>query len=105
LFRKTKIRSFICALLALLLVAIQQVGFAHALTHLVGQTSRSDTPHPAQKVCIECIAFAQIGTGLTTHPPQLPLVAAAIPVAAAPAGNHIPAFVPHFHSRAPPSRI
>ena len=99
--------SLLSVVLACLLVAIQQFGFAHALSHLANpnpqRSTRGDPQHPAEKVCLECVAFAQIGTGLTG---QVPVVADAAPrfiVVATPVRYHDPAFVPSFRSRAPPA--
>jgi len=96
-------------LLAVLLVAIQQLGFAHALTHLgkpaPQKTSRNDTQHPAEKVCIECIAFAQLGSGLTSHVFHAPPPAPNIAVADTSVSDFAPAFFSHFLSRAPPSSV
>lgn len=89
-----------------LLVVIQQLGFAHALTHLASPASkapaRSDTQHPAEKVCIECVAFAQLGAGLTGELPQAANAAAQIEFVAAPRRVFDPEFIPAFHSQAPP---
>ena len=102
-----KTRNHLCVLLACLLVAIQQFGFAHALSHLANTSpdrpSRNDTHHPAGKVCIECVAFAQIGAGLTGHAPVVAAPAAALAVATAPHRIFDPEFIPAFRSRAPPS--
>ena len=105
MFHAGKFRSFACVLLAALLVAIQQVGLAHALTHVGApqKSSRNDTQHPGAKVCTECVAFAQLGSGLTSHVAQVSLPAPRLTVAALPLRAHDPAFVPHYHSRAPPS--
>jgi hypothetical protein len=95
--------------LACLLAAIQQFGFAHALSHLASpnpqRPSRNDTQHPAEKVCIDCMAFAQIGTGLAGY---APVVAAAAPqpeVVAAPVRVFDPEFIPAFQSCAPPALV
>ena len=102
-----KTRNHLCVLLACLLVAIQQFGFAHALSHLANTSpdrpSRNDTHHPAGKVCIECVAFAQIGAGLTGHAPAATAPAPALAVAALPLRNFDPELIPAFRSRAPPS--
>ena len=100
-------RTALCLVLAMLLVAIQQLGFAHALTHLGNPATKSgprnDAPPPVEKVCIECLAFAQLGSGLTAHAPPAALPpAAAIPFAAVSPVSWRAAFTPHFHSRAPP---
>lgn len=104
-----KPRTFLCVLLACLLVSIQQFGFAHALSHLANpnsqKPSRNDTQHPAEKVCIENVAFAQIGAGLTGHAPSVAAVALQIEVVAVPARIFDPEFIPAFQSRAPPALI
>ena len=99
-------RRIVSLVLSLLLAAIQQAGLAHALTHLANpspqNSSRNDTPHPAAKVCTECIAFAQIDSALLPAS-ALPavIVAPAAPVAAE-FRPFEPEFVAHFRSRAPP---
>ena len=102
-------RRLLAFLLPCLLVAIQQFGFAHALSHLANtnpdRPSRNDTHHPAEKVCIECVAFAQIGAGLTGHAPAAAAPAAALAVATAPFRIFDPEFIPAFRSRAPPSLV
>jgi hypothetical protein len=99
-----KTRKLLCLFLAVLLVVIQQIGFAHALTHLVPaqQNSRPDKPHPAEKVCIECLAFAQIGGGLMSAAPPVAPVSPPVVALAVQSRVHTPAFVSHFLSRAPP---
>ncbi|MEP6702328.1 MAG: hypothetical protein ABJB04_04995 [Betaproteobacteria bacterium] len=96
-------------MLAVLLVAIQQLGFAHALTHLGTATpqksSRSDTQHPTEKVCIECVAFAQLGAGLTGQASPVGVPAVHIAAVVVPFRVYAPAFVSHFRSRAPPSSV
>jgi hypothetical protein len=102
----SKSRTLLCAVLAALLLVIQQFGFAHALTHLANpnsqRPSRNDTQHPAEKVCIECVAFAQIGAALTGHVPPVAVAAPQCGVAAAPLRVFDPEFVPAYQSRAPP---
>ena len=104
-----KSRTFLCVLLAGLLVAIQQLGFAHALTHLAkpasSTPSRSDTQHPAEKACIECVVFAQVGTGLTGAVPQAAIPAPQLEIVATPFRVFDPGFIPAFHSRAPPASV
>ena len=101
-----KSRSLLSLVLALLLVTIQQFGFAHALSHLANPSSqrptRSDTQHPAEKVCIECVAFAQIGSGLTGALPAATAPPAQFAEPLLPDRVHDPVFVPAFRSRAPP---
>ena len=95
--------------LACVLVAIQQVGFAHALSHLGNSgsqpRSRNDTQQTSEKVCIECMAFAQIGTALTGHAAVLAAAAPPVDFVAAPVRVFDPEFVPAFQSRAPPTLV
>src|SRR5258706_11908576 len=104
-----KPRRLLCVLLSVLLVAIQQFGFAHALTHLANpapqKNSRTDGQHPAEKVCIECVVFAQLGTALTAHPTIIPALVPDAIVLESSFRVFDPEFVPAFHSRAPPSRV
>ena len=109
MLRAGKFRVVLSVLLAALLVAIQQFGFAHALTHLAAPVTgtsqnppRGDVPHPAGKVCIECVAFAQLGAGLTGHASLPTPPATAIAFAAVPLASYAAVFAPHFRSRAPP---
>ena len=53
-------------LLALLLLGAQQAGWTHALSHLGEQTNSASQPKqvPADKLCQQCLAFAQIGSAL-----------------------------------------
>ncbi|MEO8132542.1 MAG: hypothetical protein ABI831_00985 [Betaproteobacteria bacterium] len=99
-------RKYLCLLMACLLVTIQQIGFAHALSHLgnpAQRSSRGDQPHPAEKVCIECVAYAQIGAALTGAVPAAVPPAAHIAVATPPLRSFSPEFIPAFNSQAPPA--
>ncbi len=93
--------------MACLLVAIQQVGFAHALSHLgnAPPSSRTDKQHPAEKACIECIAYAQIGAGLTGAVAPAPVPAAVTVVPEQPFRAFVPEFIPAFLSRGPPPAV
>ena len=106
LIRARRTRRLLSLVMALLLVVVQQAGFAHALTHLASpspqNSSRNDTPHPAAKVCTECVAFAQIDSAL---PPAPAHGAGVVPPAAFVASAFrpfFPEFAAHFQSRAPP---
>ena len=105
--RKTS--PLLSILLACLLAFIQQAGFAHALSHLASpnsqQSTRNDAPHPAEKVCLECMAFAQLGAGLTGQAPAAAVAPPPVAVAEAPARIFDPQFIPAFRSRAPPPLV
>ena len=104
-----KTRPLLSILLACLLVFIQQAGFAHALSHLASPNSRqpirNDAPHPAEKVCIECVAFAQLGAGLTGQAVAPAVALPPVAAAEAPARIFDLQFIPVFRSRAPPSLV
>lgn len=103
-----KPRTLTNLLLSCLLVLTQQLGIAHALSHLaspVPKAPRSDTNHPAEKVCTDCMMFAQLGAALTSSPvtpvalgPQYEILAASFRV------FHPELSLP-FHSRAPPQQV
>ena len=98
-------RPLISLLLACLLALTQQLGFAHALSHLgksIPAPSRNDTQHPAEKVCTECALYAQLDAGFTSAI-TAPIVVAAVyqPISES-FRVFDPAFRPPFHSRAPP---
>ena len=106
-------RRGLSLLLISLLVFCQQVGFAHAIGHLGSSLGgagsprpvRSDTQHPAEKSCTQCVLFAQLGTAATGSTPQL---ATLVNDADAPLELHrefIPVFTSVFRSRAPPLPI
>lgn len=98
-------RLFFPALLALVLLLSQQMGYAHDISHL-SDTSRNTSQNkqlPAEQVCDQCLAFAQIGAALTSQP--VGFFADRIPGAAPLVGLTqivAPRTVCVFHSRAPP---
>lgn len=105
LFFDVKIRqTLLPALLALLLLMTQQMGLAHAVSHLSNpQGSSQKKQLPIEQVCDQCLAFAQIGSALTGH--------ASLPAADVPHTLVIDANLTQiivfrtvcvFHSRAPP---
>ena len=104
-----KPRNWLSALLAVLLVFCQQVGFAHALTHLNNPTAprptRSDTQHPAEKACTGCVMFAQLGAALTGSALHVGVASAEYEQVAITVRVFDPAFIPAYHSRAPPLPI
>jgi hypothetical protein len=66
-------RQILPVLLALLLLGSQQFGYAHAVSHLSDSSHRSqkntqqNKQLPIEQVCDQCLAFAQIGSALTSH--------------------------------------
>lgn len=98
-------KYFLPLLLAVLLLGAQQAGWIHALSHLGEQTGSASQSKqvPAEKLCQQCLAFAQVGAALQPASLQvaiLPLENCPIPACAA-----MPAQVRQllgFQSRAPP---
>ena len=105
--RNRKLNATLACLLACLLALVQPIGYAHALSHLANpnapRPTRSDTPHPAEKVCMQCASVAQLGSALPAHVAPMPIVAVAYerPIAAI-ERDHSPSGSPPFLSRAPP---
>ena len=93
-------------LLAGLLVLFQQIGIAHALSHLSKPEQQSPAPHdqqhPADKVCVQCVALAHFGSALTSDAPMFFAGVAHIDIIAAAVAVFRPGFIPAFQSRAPP---
>lgn len=63
-------KSFFPLLFALLLLAAQQAGWTHGLSHLGKETGSASQSKqvPADKLCQQCLAFAQIGSALQSAP-------------------------------------
>ena len=102
-------RSFQRVLLSLLLLLSQQMGIAHAVSHLSDgrQDGRQKTSQnkqlPIEQACEQCLAYAQLGSGLTSAP-ALPLLQAAtsLVIDSTTAQYFSPRTVYAFQSRAPP---
>jgi hypothetical protein len=98
-------RRLLPVLLALLLLGSQQMGFAHAVSHLSDNSrhTQQNKQLPIEQVCDQCLAFAQIGSALTNL--ALLVLADAAPVSV-PLPHVSPVLLPRapcvFHSRAPP---
>ena len=107
LSRNRKLNVTLACLLACVLALVQQIGYAHALSHLANpnapRPTRSDPSHPAEKVCSQCASVAQLGSALPAHVATTPLVAVAYeqPLVAL-EHEHLPSGSPPFLSRAPP---
>ena len=106
MIRARNTRRALAFVLALLLVLVQQAGFAHALTHVGNpasqNSSRTDSPHPATKVCTECVAFATLDSAAVPAPAHSPIIVPAATPVASTFRHFTPEFVTHFRSRAPP---
>lgn len=101
-------KSLLPLLLALLLLAAQQAGWTHGLSHLGERYDSVSLAKqvPADKLCQQCLAFAQVGAALQRAPSNL---------VALPLENCILAMHPTrlvvvrlhcgFQSRAPPLRL
>jgi hypothetical protein len=102
-----KIRpTFLRVLLVLLLLASQQMGMAHAFSHLHAPLHKDSPDHnlPCEQTCDQCLAFASIGSALTSPTIALFAVPATNPKwVAEQSERFIPATVVPFDSRAPPS--
>jgi hypothetical protein len=98
-------RQILSVLLALLLLLTQQMGYAHAVSHLSDNSHRSQPNKqlPVEQACEQCLAFAQIGSALTSHLFQIFADAAPSPLPLPPVTAILVArTVCVFHSRAPP---
>ncbi|MGZ3159533.1 MAG: hypothetical protein ACXU7D_09230 [Burkholderiaceae bacterium] len=98
-------RQILPVLLAFLLLVSQQMGYAHTVSHLSdgSRHSQQNKQLPIEQVCDQCLAFAQIGSALTSHAFLVFADAAPSPVSLS---HTAPILVPRtvcaFHSRAPP---
>jgi hypothetical protein len=100
------IRSLLLSLLLPLLMLASQQG---ALWHEVGHLSDTSAPaqdgkrQPIDRLCEQCLAYAQMATAATPAVPVLPLLAVSF---AAPQADTLPfvaADAPRARSRGPPS--
>lgn len=100
-------QTILHVLLALLLLLSQQMGAAHAVSHLAPdnyQGKSQDQRLPNEKPCDQCVAFAHIGSALT-NPPLVFFTepaANAAPIAT-PYAAHARGIALAFRSRAPPA--
>lgn len=99
-------RAIACIAFAFLLLS-QQLGFAHAISHLSARVDSGSVQKkslPAELQCEQCLHFSALGSGLTSSAPAL-----ALPAATAAPFIPIRAEAPHpralraFDSRAPPA--
>jgi hypothetical protein len=105
-FSVTTRRPLLAIFLAFLLLLTQQMAFAHAIYHLSGHPTGNEKVKqlPAEKVCHQCLAFAQIDTAIQGEAPL-----AALAPAFSENIQRVPAQCPaaetfcDFQSRAPPA--
>jgi hypothetical protein len=99
-----KLRQFaIRLLLAFSLLLSQQLGMAHAVTHLSSDLSSSGG-HDKQLPCAQCHAFASIGAGLVSPPfSWLAALDSQWVFVAAPDALPLRRLIRAFDSRAPPA--
>lgn len=94
--------------MALLLLFTQQMGFAHAISHLsdLGSSSVKVKQIPLEQACDHCLAFAQIGSALSNDAGPFKAAPQDAEVALARATqDHCARTVCVFQSRAPPAVI
>jgi hypothetical protein len=96
---------FTAIFLALLLLFTQQMGFAHAISHLSDLSSNSVKVKqvPLEKACDHCLAFAQVGSALSSDAgPYTPPPLAAEVALSRVRQDYCSRTVCVFQSRAPP---
>ncbi|WP_295748465.1 hypothetical protein [Undibacterium sp.] len=99
---------FTAIFLALLLLFTQQMGFAHAISHLSDLSSNSVKVKqvPLEQACDHCLAFAQVGSALTSDAGPFKATPPDAEVALSRATpDHCARTVCVFQSRAPPAVI
>ncbi|MDB5854665.1 MAG: hypothetical protein JWR22_2706 [Herminiimonas sp.] len=98
-------RPILVKLLFAFLLLSQQLGITHAISHLGAETTASNVKKqlPAETQCMQCLAFASIGSGLTGSPSASSAVAVPADTSA---GHHastpLRAPLRIFNPRAPP---
>ncbi|MDO8178191.1 MAG: hypothetical protein Q7U12_16845 [Undibacterium sp.] len=98
-------RPLVSLFLVFLLLFMQQVGYAHAISHLSNANfSNVKNSHlPAELACEQCIAFAQVGSAVRTDPITLAVTPVAVDIPLSRSTQfHFLKTVCVFHSRAPP---
>jgi hypothetical protein len=100
-----KPRSILVKLLFAFLLLSQQSGITHSISHLAPETASSNYKKqlPTEAQCLQCLAFAAIGSGLTSSSSTLSALAVPSDITVgARAGKPLPANRRHFNPRAPP---
>jgi hypothetical protein len=103
--RRRSPAHFTAIFLALLLLLTQQMGFAHAISHLSDFSSSSVKVKqvPSEQVCEHCLAFAQVGSALSSDAGLFQATPLAPEVALPRATQtYVARTVCVFQSRAPP---
>jgi hypothetical protein len=98
-------RPLISLFLVFLLLFTQQVGYAHAISHLsnANTSTTKNSQLPIEQACEHCLVFAQMGSALRTDPIYFAVtpVAAEIPQTRS-TQLHFLQTICVFQSRAPP---
>ena len=101
-------RPIISLFLVFFLLFTQQVGYAHAISHLSGSNSSTtkNSQLPVEQACEHCLVFAQLGSALRTDPIFFAVtpIAAEIPQIRS-TQLHFLRTICVFQSRAPPAFI
>ena len=103
---------FLRLLLILLLLGSHEMGLAHSIDHLAdagapGSPAKSQSKQlPVDKVCQQCLAFAQVDAAVDTPPYAFiaPPLEEGIELASL-ASSAVPSTDCPFHSRAPPASL
>jgi hypothetical protein len=98
-------RPILVKLLFAFLLLSQQLGITHAISHLGAETASSNYKKqlPTETQCLQCLAFASIGSGLPSSPSTLS--ALAVPPdtdVRTCADKPLPSALRAFNPRAPP---
>lgn len=103
--RRPLVSLFLVFFLPFLLLFTQQIGYAHAISHLSGTNSSTtkSSQLPVEQACEHCLAFAQLGSALRTDPIFFAVtpIAAEIPHTRS-TQVHFLRTICAFQSRAPP---
>jgi hypothetical protein len=98
-------RPILVKLLFAFVLLSQQLGITHAISHLSAETSSSNYKKqlPSETQCLQCLAFASVGSALASSPPTLSALTVPSDTAArAGTDKPLPPALRLFNPRAPP---
>jgi hypothetical protein len=98
-------RPILVKLLFAFLLLSQQLGITHAISHLGAETASSSYKKqlPTETQCLQCLAYASIGSGLPSSPSLLSALATPPDIFfSAGAEKPLPSAPRAFNPRAPP---